>query len=95
MRRTLGHEEASTGTNALCRWRITLYAAHVQYALALDPNLDVRQYAQTSWKIRDGFAKGQIHSIAQALDGYLWLGTEFGLLRFERCPYSSVATKGR
>jgi hypothetical protein len=47
-----------------------------RYALALDPNLDVCQYAHTSWKIRDGFAKGQIHSIAQALDGYLWLGTE-------------------
>src|SRR5690349_5645673 len=52
-------------------------------AFALDPALDVSQYAHTAWKIRDGFFKGQITSIAQAPDGYLWLGTEFGLLRFD------------
>lgn len=52
-------------------------------ALALNPVLDVSQYAHTSWKIRDGFTKGQIISIAQTPDGYLWLGTEFGLLRFD------------
>jgi len=52
-------------------------------AFALDPSLDVSQYAHTAWKVREGFAKGAIHSIAQASDGYLWLGTEFGLLRFD------------
>src|SRR6266404_4447249 len=52
-------------------------------ALALNPSLDVSQYAHTAWKIRDGFTKGQITSIAQTPDGYLWLGTEFGLLRFD------------
>ena len=52
-------------------------------AFALNPALDVNQYAHTSWKIRDGFTKGQIVSIAQTPDGYLWLGTEFGLLRFD------------
>ena len=53
------------------------------YAFALDPALDVSQYAHTAWKIRDGFSKGYINSIAQMPDGYLWLGTEFGLLRFD------------
>jgi signal transduction histidine kinase/ligand-binding sensor domain-containing protein len=52
-------------------------------AFGLNPALDVSQYAHTSWKIRDGFFKGQITSIAQTPDGYLWLGTEFGLLRFD------------
>jgi signal transduction histidine kinase/ligand-binding sensor domain-containing protein len=52
-------------------------------AFALDPSLDVSQYAHTSWKIREGFTKGTITSIAQTPDGYLWLGTEFGLLRFD------------
>ena len=52
-------------------------------ALALDPTLDVAQYAHTSWKIREGFSKGAILSFAQTSDGYLWLGTEFGLLRFD------------
>ena len=52
-------------------------------AFALNPALDVNQYAHTSWKIRDGFTKGGILSIAQTPDGYLWLGTESGLLRFD------------
>jgi signal transduction histidine kinase/ligand-binding sensor domain-containing protein len=49
----------------------------------LDPALDVSQYAHTAWKIRDGFPQGIINSIAQTPDGYLWLGTEFGLARFD------------
>src|SRR5262245_24390088 len=52
-------------------------------ALALNPALDVSQYAHTAWKIRDGFVKGSITSIVQTPDGYLWLGTEFGVLRFD------------
>jgi PAS domain S-box-containing protein len=52
-------------------------------APALDPSLDVSQYAHTAWKVREGFAKGDIYSIAQTPDGYLWLGTEFGVLRFD------------
>ena len=52
-------------------------------AFALNPALDVSQYAHTSWRIRDGFTKGIIKAIAQTPDGYLWLGTEFGLLRFD------------
>ena len=52
-------------------------------ALALDAGLDVSQYAHTAWKVRDGFTKGAITSIAQTPDGYLWLGTEFGLYRFD------------
>lgn len=52
-------------------------------AFALDPSLDISQYAHTSWKIRDGFPKGVVYSVAQTPDGYLWLGTEFGLVRFD------------
>ena len=52
-------------------------------ALALDPSLDVSQYSHTAWRVRDGFGNGPLHSIAQTHDGYLWLGTESGLLRFD------------
>ena len=52
-------------------------------AFALDHSLDISQYAHTAWRVRDGFAKGFIYAIAQTPDGYLWLGTEFGLLRFD------------
>src|SRR5262245_3396412 len=50
---------------------------------AATPALDVSQLAHAAWTLGDGFAKGAIHSVAQTPDGYLWLGTEFGLLRFD------------
>jgi signal transduction histidine kinase/ligand-binding sensor domain-containing protein len=52
-------------------------------ALALNPALDVSQYAHTAWKYRDGFTKGVIYDVAQTPDGYLWLATGFGLVRFD------------
>jgi len=54
---------------------------------ALNPELDVSQYAHTPWKFREGFVKGDIHAIAQTPDGYLWLGTEYGLVRFDGVRY--------
>jgi signal transduction histidine kinase/ligand-binding sensor domain-containing protein len=51
-------------------------------AFALDPSLDVSQYAHTAWRIREGFPNGRINAFAQTSDGYLWLGTELGLLRY-------------
>jgi signal transduction histidine kinase/ligand-binding sensor domain-containing protein len=58
-------------------------------ASALNPSLDVNQYAHTAWTVREGFFKGAIEAIAQTPDGYLWLGTEFGLLRFDGVRYAS------
>ena len=52
-------------------------------ALALDPSLEVSQYAHTTWKVRNGFSLGNIYAIAQTPDGYLWFGTELGLVRFD------------
>src|SRR5712671_5110785 len=57
------------------------------YAFALDPSLDISQYAHTPWKAGGGISKGIIVAIAQTQDGYLWLGTEFGLLRFDGVRY--------
>ncbi len=63
-------------------WLVVLLASFPR-AFALDPSLDINQYAHTAWTIREGFFRGNIYSIAQTGDGYLWLGTEFGLLRFD------------
>jgi ligand-binding sensor domain-containing protein len=52
-------------------------------AYGLDPALDVSQYAHTAWTVRDGFSRGNIYAMAQTPDGFLWLGTEFGLFLFD------------
>ena len=53
------------------------------HAFALNAALDVSQYAHTTWTIRQGFFNSPVLTIAQTPDGYLWLGTETGLLRFD------------
>jgi ligand-binding sensor domain-containing protein/signal transduction histidine kinase len=57
--------------------------ASCRSASALNPELDISQYAHRAWKVSDGFTPGTILAIAQTPDGYLWLGTEFGLYRFD------------
>jgi len=52
-------------------------------AFSLNLALDVRQYAHTAWTIGDGLLNSRVSAIAQTPDGYLWLGTESGLLRFD------------
>lgn len=59
-----------------------LLASH-STALALDPSLEVGQYAHTSWTVRDGYSLGAVFAMTQTPDGYLWLGGEFGLFRFD------------
>ena len=51
--------------------------------LALDPSLDISQYAHTAWTFRNGFLNGAVYAIAQTADGYLWLGTQSGVFRFD------------
>src|SRR5262245_23873774 len=52
-------------------------------AFALDPEIDIAQYAHTAWRIREGFVGGTINAFTQTPDGYLWLGTDTGLYRFD------------
>ena len=52
-------------------------------AVAANPALDINQYAHTAWTARQGFFDGVVRAITQTQDGYLWLGTELGLVRFD------------
>src|SRR6202048_2276231 len=41
------------------------------------------EYTQTVWTHKDGLPSAFIYSIAQTQDGYLWLATTDGLVRFD------------
>jgi signal transduction histidine kinase/ligand-binding sensor domain-containing protein len=57
--------------------------ATARLAHALDGGFDVGQYAHHAWRMSEGFPKATVNAIAQTSDGYLWLGTDAGLARFD------------
>jgi ligand-binding sensor domain-containing protein/two-component sensor histidine kinase len=44
---------------------------------------DISQYGHSSWLSKDGFFQGNLTSITQTADGYVWIGSGFGLIRFD------------
>lgn len=52
-------------------------------ALALDPRKSLTQYSRTVWTQELGLPQDTVHAIAQTADGYLWLGTDEGLARYD------------
>ncbi|HET9836898.1 MAG TPA: two-component regulator propeller domain-containing protein [Candidatus Angelobacter sp.] len=48
----------------------------------LDPHKPISQYIHTVWRSEDGLPQNSIQALLQARDGYLWIGTQEGLVRF-------------
>jgi signal transduction histidine kinase/ligand-binding sensor domain-containing protein len=49
----------------------------------LDPNRILSQYVRNRWGVEHGFPRGPVYSIQQTTDGYIWIGTASGLVRFD------------
>jgi signal transduction histidine kinase/ligand-binding sensor domain-containing protein len=52
-------------------------------ATALDPKLRLTQYRHTAWRVQDGFFTAAPNAIAQTTDGYIWIGTSAGLVKYD------------
>ena len=57
--------------------------APARASTALDLSALLSDYRVTSWAGGDGIALGEVRSIAQDQDGYLWLASDAGLVRFD------------
>src|ERR1700743_2393497 len=55
----------------------------VNTACVLAPTRKISQYVHDKWGEDKGFIGGRIYAIRQSADGYLWIGTERGLVRFD------------
>ncbi|MFH1468503.1 MAG: two-component regulator propeller domain-containing protein [Pseudomonadota bacterium] len=52
-------------------------------AWALDPDQPLRRYAQQVWGRENGLPSSSVQTMLQDRQGYLWLGTQDGLVRFD------------
>lgn len=52
-------------------------------ALALEPEKAITQYSRAIWRTEEGLPQNTVRAMAQTSDGYLWFGTQAGLVRFD------------
>ena len=61
---------------------------------SLDPSRRISQYAHTAWRLEDGAFSGSPNVVTQTTDGYLWIGTTAGLVRFDGERFVPFAPPG-
>ena len=69
-----------------CIRRTALFALVLAWsalAAGLDPQKAITQYLLDVWGQEQGLPSAAVHDIVQTKDGYLWLATEGGLVRFD------------
>ena len=59
-------------------------------AQALDPNLKLTQYLHRIWQTQAGLSQASIYAVTQTQDGYLWVGTQSGIVRFDGVEFRPV-----
>jgi signal transduction histidine kinase/ligand-binding sensor domain-containing protein/CheY-like chemotaxis protein/HPt (histidine-containing phosphotransfer) domain-containing protein len=83
----------------LNRWAIrgllsVLLAAVYTDAVALDPSVQLTQYVLDNWQIPDGLPQSSAQALARTADGYLWVGTQEGLARFDGVRFTVFDSAG-
>ncbi len=67
----------------------------IDTAWSVNPNSRITQYGHTAWRSSDGDFESSPYTLAQTQDGYLWIGSTAGLLRFDGVRFTKfISTKG-
>jgi ligand-binding sensor domain-containing protein/signal transduction histidine kinase len=72
----------------LCMATIVLALMPVPAAAA---GADLVQYAHTAWRVGERVLHADPRALAQTIDGYLWLGSDHGLVRFDGVRFTTWA----
>lgn len=62
---------------------LLIYGACLSTVLALDPARTVFQYSCQTWTRHSGLSANGINAITQTRDGFIWFGTQKGLVRYD------------
>jgi len=50
---------------------------------ALEPTTPLANYSRQAWGMENGLPQNTVQALAQTKNGFIWLGTEAGLVRFD------------
>ena len=59
----------------------------------LDPTKAITQYIHESWNTSNGLPQNNGHALCQTRDGYIWIGTQEGLVRFDGMRFTVFNNK--
>jgi signal transduction histidine kinase/ligand-binding sensor domain-containing protein len=60
-----------------------LFGGCAPIGLALEPTTPLASYGRQAWGMENGLPQNTVQALAQTADGFVWLGTEVGLVRFD------------
>jgi len=76
----------------LCAWLLALMLVAAAFQGRSDDfGAELRDFALRTWSKADGLPDGAVTVIQQTQDGYLWVGTTAGLVRFDGVQFTEVA----
>ena len=62
-------------------------------AAALEPGKRLSQYVIDTWQTEQGLPQNTVQAVLRGSDGYLWLGTQEGLVRFDGARFTTYDRK--
>ncbi len=66
------------------------YFLFPQSGWTLDPAREIHQYNCQTWTRQNGLPANGINAVTQTSDGYVWLGAQSGLVRFDGVRFTSI-----
>jgi signal transduction histidine kinase/ligand-binding sensor domain-containing protein len=69
--------------NLHCAWVVAMMLASACSLSALEPSTALANYGRQAWGMENGLPQNTVQALAQTRDGFVWLGTEVGLVRFD------------
>ena len=64
-------------------WSIAAVVAAGITARAVEPSTPLADLSRQAWVLENGLPQNSVQALVQTRDGFLWLGTEAGLVRFD------------
>ncbi len=67
---------------------VAALAAGAGFSAALEPETSLAGYGRQAWSMESGLPQNTVQALAQTRDGFVWLGTEAGLARFDGIAFT-------